>query len=51
VYFHYTEIVGNDRKHGHKIIEKNEIVSFELFQGSKGPYAKNVRKLGKEQKL
>jgi len=51
VYFHYTEIVGNTHKHGHRIIKKNKIVSFELCQGPKGLYAKNVRKLGKEQKL
>lgn len=39
VFVHYTAIEGN----GFKTLEENQMVSFEVQQGSKGPQASKVR--------
>ncbi len=41
VFVHYTAIEGN----GFKTLEENQVVSFEIQQGSKGPQASKVRRV------
>jgi CspA family cold shock protein len=41
VFVHYTAIEGN----GFKTLEENQLVSFEVQQGSKGPQASKVRRV------
>lgn len=41
VFVHYTAIEGN----GFKTLEENQVVSFEVQQGSKGPQASKVRRV------
>ncbi|HEY3750387.1 MAG TPA: cold-shock protein [Pseudonocardiaceae bacterium] len=39
VFVHYTEIQGS----GYRSLEENQVVEFEVGQGTKGPQAQNVR--------
>ncbi|MEN3186447.1 MAG: cold-shock protein [Atribacterota bacterium] len=41
VFVHYTAIEGN----GFKTLEENQVVSFEVQQGSKGPQASKVKRV------